>query len=197
MENNKRYVFTLGALSLVYVVLGLTLLIQPKALQVILCYILGIAAAAVGIIRIVWHFLKRDPASNARSDIPMGVVLIAAGIYMVARVEDVWTWLPVILGFAVLFDSILKMQHAFELKGLRFGYWWIFLLLGLVTAVLGVLLLLGIMPGDIATYYFGVTLMLDGVVNIAILMLLMAKWRSAAKAQAAQPPMVQPPEIGE
>lgn len=200
MENNKRYVFTLGALSLVYVVLGLTLLIQPKALQVILCYILGIAAAAVGIIRIVWHFLKRDPAGSARSDIPMGVVMIAAGVYMIARVEAVWAWLPVILGFAVLFDSILKMQHAFELRRMSFGYWWLFLLLGLITAVLGVLLLLGVMPENIATYYFGVTLMVDGVVNIAILMLLMAKWRAAAKAQAAQPsqpPAVLPPEIEE
>lgn len=200
MESNKRYVFTLGVLSLVYVVLGLTLLIQPEALKVILCYILGIAAAVVGIIRIVWHFLKRDPADSVRSDIPIGVVMIIAGVYMIARVEDIWVWLPVFLGFAVLFDSILKMQHAFELKRMQFAYWWIFLLLGLIMAVLGVLLLLGVMPPEIATYYFGVTLMLDGVANIAILMLLMAKWRSAAKAQAAQPsqpPAVQPPEIGE
>ncbi len=189
-SSNKRYVFTLGALSLAYVVLGLILIIDPVALKPIFCYVLGILAAAVGLIRIIWHFVKRESIAESRSDIPIGVVMLAAGVYIVARIDEVWSVLPVVLGLAILFDSMLKIQHAFELKKLHFGSWAIFILLGLVTAALGVLLLLGVLPADMQFIFFGIALMADGAINIAVLMLLMAKWRAAAKAQAAQPPAV-------
>ncbi|MDL2218787.1 DUF308 domain-containing protein, partial [Ruminococcaceae bacterium OttesenSCG-928-O06] len=153
MKASKRYILTFSLFSAGYIALGLLLLLAPDQSRQFLSIALGIAAIVAGIARIAWHFAKDDLSRAFHNDIPGGVLLVLAGIYLIARAEVLWDWLPVILGFAVVFDSMVKLQHAFDLKRTGFAHWWAVLALALATAVLGLLLVLGIFGKNILLYY--------------------------------------------
>lgn len=178
MTTGKRYVLTFVIVSLGYIVLGLVLLIAPETSQHIICYILGGVAAVLGIIRIAMHFSKGDLSRAFQNDIPVGVVLIIAGVYLFAQANLVAEWLPVLLGFAVVFDSMIKLQHSFDLKRAGFGPWWVVLAVSLVTTVLGVLLIINVF-GELPPYFFGGILIFDAAVNIITIILFTLQLRQA------------------
>lgn len=195
MQASKRYILNFVILSVGYILLGLLLILAPEASKRIVCMLLGVVAVLMGIIRIAMHFAKDDLSRAFRNDIPMGVTLAVAGVYLFARPDAIWAWLPVILGFAVVYDSIVKLQHSFDLRRAGFGPWWGVLAAGLATAVLGVLLILGIFNNNILLYYFGAVMITDGVVNLVTITLFSTQMKKAEKAAAstsATPPLTPP-----
>ena len=75
--------------------------------------------------------------------------------------------LHMILGIAIVFDSILRLQLAVNLKRLQYEQWWMYLVFTLITASLGTLLVLNPFEGSIIlTRYVGVSLAINGVVNL-------------------------------
>lgn len=184
MQSSKNYIITFIIFSAGYILLGLLLILAPETSQQLICYLLGSVAVVLGIGRIIYHFTLKDMSRAFRSDIPLGVMLILGGIYLMVRSEMVWEWLPVLLGFAIVFDSILKLQHAFDLRRAGFGYWWGGLGLSIITAILGILLVLGVFRGNALMVYFGTVLIIDGVVNIVTIILVMVQTKRFEKRRA-------------
>ena len=187
--NAKRRSLNFAAWSIGYIALGLVLLLAPDHGRQILCLLVGVGIIILGIGRIAWYFAKDDVSRAFHNDIPYGIILLILGIYIIAKPESVFGLLPVILGFSVVFDSMVKLQHSFDLKRTGFVPWWGVLVGSLVTAVLGVLLILGVIDQTILLYYFGAVLLLDGAFNLIIIALL--SWRLRKKKQT---PPEDPPE---
>lgn len=177
----KRYLLNFAAWSLGYILFGLVLLLAPDHGRQLLCYLIGGGAILLGIGRIAWYFAKDEVSRAFHNDIPSGVVLLVLGIYLIARPEAVFGWLPVILGFAVVFDSIIKLQHAFDLKRTGFAPWWGVLVAAIATAVLGILLIMGVVGPTLLLVYFGIVLLVDGAANLATIALL--AWRDKHKPE--------------
>ncbi len=180
--SSKRYTFTFIMFSTGYVVLGLLLLFAPEESKRIICYLLGIVAILLGIFRIVWHFKKDDVSRTFHNDIPFGVVFLIAGLYLIMRPDALWVWLPVILGFAIVFDSIIKLQHAFDLRRMNFSHWWSIFALAIGTMVLGILLILDVFGANILLYYFGIVLVVDGLINIGTIILVYIHAKKSTQA---------------
>ncbi|MDL2293303.1 DUF308 domain-containing protein [Ruminococcaceae bacterium OttesenSCG-928-D13] len=174
---SKKYVSNFVLFSVGYILLGILLIAAPEHSQRIICTLLGIVLMVAGIARIAWYFIKDDLSRAFHNDIPFGVLQLIGGIYLMAKADAVWSWLPVIMGFAVVFDSIVKLQHAFDLKRTGLGPWWAILALALATAVLGVLLILGIFGPEVLLYYFGTVLIFDGAANLVTIILLSVRTR--------------------
>lgn len=186
MESSKNYVLNFIVFSVGYILFGLLLLFAPDTSQQIICYVFGCVAIVLGIVRIVQHFVVKDGTRVFRSDIPIGVMLLAAGIYLIVRYQSVWEWLPVLLGFAIIFDSILKLQHAVDLRFSGFKPWWIWLGISLATAVLGLLLILGIFKGSALVMFWGISLIVDGIVNIVTILLVVYRSKKQQKQNQTQ-----------
>lgn len=195
MEQNKRYIVNFVIFSLGYILLGLLLIFAPEYSRHLICYILGIGGILFGIFRIVWYFAKDDMSRTFHNDIPFGVVMLLGGVYLLVKPDAIWDWLPVLLGFAVVFDSIVKLQHAFDLRRTGFAPWWGVLAAALATGVLGTLLILGVFGKDVLLYYFGAVLIADGLVNLVTITLLAVYSKKSTNVQPQkneEPPL--PPE---
>lgn len=192
-ETDKQYQWTFIIFSIGYIVLGALLIARPESSQRIISYLLGGVAAFIGILLVVTHFAKKDITRAFRGDIPVGVLLLMLGLYVMVRWDQVWRFLPVLLGFAIVFDSILKLQHSFDLKFSGFKYWWIGLAVALGTAVLGILLVLELFTGTTLMYYFGTVLIIDGALNLLTIMMVVRQMKKVKK-QAEAPPALEEPE---
>lgn len=189
MQTSKRTLISFLALSVGYIVLGLLLYISPEAYQTIICYLMGGIVVVIGIVFIAFYFAKNEAASHKASELPIGATMLMVGIYFIARPDLAWTWMPVVLGFAVVYDSIVKMQEAFLLKQRGLTFWWAVLIAAIATAVLGVVLILGSFGDQILLYYFGTVLLADGVINLATLAIgFLGLKRRGKKSDDAFPP---------
>lgn len=191
MENNKRFMSTFIIFSVGYIILGLLLLLAPETSQRIITYIIGGVAIISGLARIILYFVKDDYASAFRNDLAVGIVLLIAGIYLIARPDNIWQWIPVLIGFGVVFDSIIKMQHSFDLKRSGFNFWWLVLIAAMATAVLGALLILDVF-NNILFVYLGIVLVADGIINIGSILLLYVYWKKYQKRQSK--PAIETPQ---
>lgn len=191
---DRKYILNFVLFSLGYILLGILFIAAPEQSKTIIFTIMGIVAIISGLTRIVWHFIKDDFSRAFVNDIPVGVVLVLAGIYLIFRGEVIWNVLPVLLGFAVVFDSIIKLQHAFDLRRTGFLPWWGVLVAALATGVLGILLILPVFGPDVLLYYFGTVLIVDGVINLCTITLL--SWRTRKVQKEGLPPKEEkaPPE---
>lgn len=189
MEQSKRFKLNFIILSAGYILLGLLRLFMPDPQSLLLCYLLGVLLLVAGIVRVLLYFAKDHEVRVFRNDLAIGVLLLVGGLYIIVQPASITAWLPVILGFCVVYDSILKLQYSFELKR-TFKLWWSMLLAAIITALLGLLLILVQFEQPVMVYFFGSVLILDGVANLISLALLTFQMKKAQKA--ASRPMPKP-----
>lgn len=184
-DSGKNFVSTFIILSLGYIGLGLMFLLAPEQSQVLICYLLGGVSMLIGLVRIVFYFMKDDLSRAFQNDLAYGVVLLIAGIYLFSRPQDLWNWIPILLGFAVVFDSIIKLQQAFDLKRGAFKAWWLVLIGALATLIFGVLLIMDVFGGNLLFYFLGAVLIADGLINLISVLLLSIVRKKVKKLKAA------------
>ena len=164
---STRYSNTMVGIAVACIVTGLVLVIWPAASRNIICYILGAAALLYGIYRIAAYFLHYDSAQEMRYGVAIGVGCALLGIFLLFKAQVVSNILGMIIGVAVIIDSVLRIQVAFDIRRMRGSQW-----LPLMAAAVGVLLigtLLLFNPFSaiqVATVVAGVALIIDGALTI-------------------------------
>ena len=179
----KHYIITISVSSIAYILIGIVKLALPELASDIMSYVVGLALVVMGILRIVFRFIRKDASRVFQNDIATGVVLVAGGIYLFVNTEFLGSWLPVLLGFAVVFDSIIKLQHSFDLSKFKFEYWGVGLIVSMVTGVMGVLLI--IFGVEVNAVFFAIVLIIDGIANIIVLSLVAYHVNQALAVQKA------------
>ncbi len=157
---------SLVATSILYVVLGILLMLFPEHVLSAACTLIGIVTLAYGAIRIVSYF-KGDGAYANRFDLFFGVLLAAAGIFLLICPQTLGSLIPIALGIYILVDSVTAMKKALDMKALGFEKWWISFLVALALAAVGVVILLN--PFEVMAslvIFIGVGFVFDGVYTL-------------------------------
>ena len=71
-----------------------------------------------------------------------GVVIAAVGIVIITNPEMVSSIIPIVFGLILLIDGLSNVRQALGLRRFEVGNWAFLLVLGIVTLVLGVIILL-------------------------------------------------------
>ena len=75
--------------------------------------------------------------------------------------------LPFIIGLAICFNGIVKMQSAIELRRANYDKWIVSLVIAAITLLLGILLIINPFSGaKLAIMFVGAALVIDGITNI-------------------------------
>ena len=134
----KKLKWNLIVMSVLYLALGIFLLMVPGTALNVVCYALG------------------------------GVVLLGGVIgFLILRSDIVVRILPIVFGLFVIFDSLGRVQSALELRRCGYGSWKGFLLLALLSVVLGVVMIVdpfGAM--ETLVMAIGVILIIEGALNL-------------------------------
>lgn len=116
---SKAFRNTLLAISLTYIVLGLIQILWPVGSRMVICYIMGAALTLFGIYHIVRYFGADTSYMFPGMGLALGVACTVTGILMIICAKAIVAIFGVVLGIAVISDSILRMQLSFNM--MRFG----------------------------------------------------------------------------
>ncbi|MBQ8946496.1 MAG: DUF308 domain-containing protein [Lachnospiraceae bacterium] len=123
--------------SILWILLGVILLVYPGESLDTLARVLGIIVIAFGVIEAILNFTNGGGAGIF--GIGVGILLIIPGLVVVIRPDVLVSLLPILAGLIIAIHGIVSLVNSFQLIG-RDKYWWIGLLLSVVTIAFGALL---------------------------------------------------------
>ncbi len=131
--------------------------------------IAGIVIAIVGALQILTYFLKKDYMKPQDFSFSLGLLLIFAGLVVLAKADFIVTNYRPVIGTVVVLDSILRMQYSMNLLRVNDDKWQLHTILAVVPIIMGIVLVL-VDLGGLLENYFSFLLLLDGAANLYTVM---------------------------
>lgn len=170
MEHFLRKIKTNSLVTaILYAALGLVLLVWPALTASLFCTALGVVLIACGVVDIFIFLINRDGSVYAAIHLIAGVILLAVGVYVMLRPSLVSVVIPRIIGILICLHGVSDVGDSLTLRRSGDTRWTTALILGLVTLVLGGVLVAD--PFDAFTTVvriIGLFLLYDGVSDIWI-----------------------------
>ena len=144
----KKLKWNLVLMSALYLGLGVFLLMKPTTALNIVCYALGAVVLACAAVQLIRYFVVERGVFQSQLTLISGIICLALGAFLILRSDIVVSILPIVFGLFVIFDSISRVQNALDLRRCGYSSWKSFLLLPVLSVVLGVIMIL-IVEGSI------------------------------------------------
>ena len=163
----KKLKWNLIVMSVLYLALGIFLLMVPGTALNVVCYALGGVVLLGAVIQLVRYFLVERGIFQSQLTLISGLVCLALGGFLILRSDIVVRILPIVFGLFVIFDSLGRIQNALELRKCQYPSWKGFLLLAVLSIVLGIVMILdpfGTM--ETLVMAIGVILIVEGALNL-------------------------------
>lgn len=158
------------ASALVCVVLGLVLLIWPGTTTQIVCMLLGVVLLIYGVIQILMYLISRERSIVSQGMMLLGIIVSVIGIWILVRPEMIIMAVPVIVGILIVIHGLHNVVQAIALKKDGYEGWWIACLMGVLTAVLGGILIYNpFTVVDTIVRLIGIFLIYDGLSDMWII----------------------------
>ncbi len=154
--------------SALTIVLGLIFVFNPVDATVFICRAAGFILLIIGMFMTGSYFLNlSDNVGN--SSLIAGLIEFALGIWITLKPEHFVQFLTVIAGFILLVHGFSLIQGAIEIKRLSYKYWWVELMIALITTALGIIIIVSpFATVAVAMVVTGVCLILDGISTLLI-----------------------------
>ena len=154
----KKLKWNLILMSVLYLGLGIFLLMRPSTALNVVCYALG------GVVR---YFAVERGIFQSQLTLISGIICLGLGAFLILRSDIVVRILPIVFGLFVIFDSLGRIQNALDLRRCEYPSWKGFLLLPVLSVVLGVVMILNPF-GTMETLVMaiGIILIIEGTINL-------------------------------
>lgn len=163
----KWWIVTLKGLLLAG--LGVWIMMTPIESLLGIVLFLGIAIFISGIFYLVGAIASRKTNNQWGWYLVEGIVDIVFGLILMTNPAVTMVVLPFLVGFWAIFGGILQIGGSFSLKSLGMKTWWLVLLGGVVTAVLGwIIVMHPVISSLVITVWIGVMLLLFGLLYIIV-----------------------------
>lgn len=168
----KKTKLNLILASILTVILGLILVLNPVNATVFICRTVGIILLATGLFITGSYFLNIGQNVGGSSLIA-GLIELALGIWVSLRPDSFVQFLTVILGFIMLVHSFVMLQSAIEIKMFGIKRWWLLLITALLTLILGIIIIISPFATIAVTMTIaGISLIADGIIGIIVTILI-------------------------
>ena len=163
----KKLKWNLVLMSARYLGLGVFLLMKPTTALNIVCYALGAVVLACAAVQLIRYFVVERGVFQSQLTLISGIICLALGAFLILRSDIVVSILPIVFGLFVIFDSISRVQNALDLRRCGYSSWKSFLLLPVLSVVLGVIMILNPF-GTMETLVMaiGIILIVEGSINL-------------------------------
>ena len=163
----KKLKWNLVLMSILYLGLGIFLLLVPGTALNIVCYALGGVVLACAAVQLIRYFAVERGVFQSQLTLISGLVCLGLGAFLIIRSDIVMRILPIVFGLFVIFDSLGRIQNALELRRCEYPSWKSFLLLAVLSIVLGVIMIVdpfGTM--ETLVMAIGIILIVEGAINL-------------------------------
>lgn len=163
-------------LSALYILLGLVLLIWPATVMDILCYLTGGILLLYGVFAIVGFCRAEVRSAGSFFALLLGIVAAAVGAVLLLQPVLFQSILTIILGLYILIDGLLNLKRALELRRMEHTGWTLYLVLSLITVILGLVVVFRpMLAGTTLVQLIGASLVYSGAADLWTLFQL-ARW---------------------
>ena len=163
----KKLKWNLILMSLLYLALGIFLLMVPGTALNVVCCALGGVVLACAAVQLVRYFVVERGVFQSQLTLISGLVCLALGAFLIIRSDVVVRVLPIVFGLFVIFDSLGRIQNALELRRCEYSSWKIFLLLAVLSVVLGIVMVVNPFGAmETLVMAIGVILIVEGALNL-------------------------------
>lgn len=162
---NRTFVLT----AILYVLLGIILLIWHESVTEAIGYIIAGGMLVIGGGYVFTYFMKDVDYAMSDHDLVVGLLCVIVGVYAFINVKAVVSMIPTVLGFAVVFSGLLKIQKAVDAGRAGYVNWPYFLIVAALTCIIGVVILAN--PFETASalvMLIGVGLIISGVSDVVV-----------------------------
>lgn len=153
--------------SLIYCILGLILIIHPSFSARLVGTVCGACLIVFGAVKILGYCSKDLFRLAFQFDLATGIMLIALGLIIMIKPDNVMNLLCVVLGISVLMEGLFKIQVAMDSKRFGISRWWLIMAAAILSGVLGALLVFR--PDESMTFLLillGLSLLCNGILNL-------------------------------
>ncbi|MCM1125729.1 MAG: DUF308 domain-containing protein [Lachnospiraceae bacterium] len=158
------------ASALMCVVIGLVLLIWPGTTTQIVCMLLGAVLLLYGAVQVILYLISREKNIVSHGMMLLGIVVAVIGIWILVKPEMIIMAVPVIVGILIAIHGLHNIVQSISLKKDGYEGWWIACLMGVLTAVLGgVLIYNPFKVVDMVVRFIGIFLVYDGLSDMWII----------------------------
>lgn len=173
VEKMKRREIVTG---IVFLVLGFVLIIWPGVSIKIACRVVGVLMILYGAIQVIAYLREEEKTFVSGGIFTAGIVIGLLGIWIASKPEMVVSALPIIVGLIIALHGIQNIAQAFTLKQQGDQNWWMAAVIGVITAVFGLILFCNPFAAvETLIRFIGIFMVCDGGSNIWI------QWRIQAK----------------
>ena len=158
-------------LSALLLLAGVGLTFFSDTFYPILTVLLGVLFLAFGIVKLVGFFSKDPYQLVFETDLVFGILYLVFGLLLLIRPAHTMAFFGIMFGLILLADGLTRVRIALDARPFGIRAWWLILVSALATAILGVVLLFH--PGEgtkVLTQLLGISLMVDGVMNIGTIL---------------------------
>lgn len=156
-------------MSAAFCIMGLLLMIFPEVSATVIYRVLGIAIIIFGAVKLIGYFSHDLFRLAFQYDLAFGVLLLALGVIVLTRPENVMSFLFIALGIAILADGLFRVQVALDAKTFGVKTWWLLLTLAILTGIVGVTLIFRpLESAQLMTALLGVSLLAEGILNLCV-----------------------------
>ena len=156
--------------AIVLIILGILMIANPTGAVLTVCRIVGCILFLAGIVLMVLFLARRGWENSSTWDVAMcvlGAVLLALGLFIIIRPGVVVGFVGILFAVVLFLHGIYDFREMINLKKMGDERWWISLILGIVTFLMGVLVLISpIAIPTIMTVLTGIFLVFDGAVEL-------------------------------
>lgn len=148
---------------------GILFMACPELSVRIIGRALGIMMILFGCVRLVGYFSKDLFRLAFQFDLEFGILLIALGLIVLVKSENVMNFIFIALGIAILTDGLFKVQIAMDSRRFGIDVWWLILVLAVITGFVGLLMMFR--PGEsgqMLMVLLGISLLAEGILNLCV-----------------------------
>lgn len=155
-------------MSAIFCVLGITLIVFPEISVSFIGNVMGIILIIFGTVKLVGYFSKDLYRLAFQYDLAFGILIIALGIIMIFKTNNVISFICIVLGISVLADGLFKIQIAIDSKMFGIRPWWLIFSVAILTCITGIILILHpVKSVQILVILIGISLLTEGVLSLS------------------------------
>jgi len=157
------------AISVVFCLMGLALLLRPTRPAERLYRLLGTALVVFGAVKLTGYCSKDLYRLAFQYDLQFGILLLTIGILMLLTRRSSLTALNTSFGIYIIADCLFKGKTVQEARNFGIRLWWLSLCLVVITAAAGLVLIF--CPSEdieVNAILLGLSLMAEGILNLCV-----------------------------
>ena len=166
MEMLKKFKASSYAVSIVYIIGGLIMLLNPNFVNDAVNYVIGVLIIIYGIIYTISLYQKRDIEVPSKFDFVAGIVCVSFGLFLIFNPDILVSLIPFCTGIIILMDAVRFIINSFKLKKLGFASWKVNLIIGIIFLAFSVFII--IKAKDISLLllrFIGAFLIIDAILD--------------------------------